>query len=125
MTRAREMLDTYPGTAAMDTDALIECIDACFECAQTCTACADACLGEEMVEHMKRCIALDTDCAAMCELAVGAMSRLSEKAGDVCRLCAEFCELCAAECRNHRAEHCQACARACQHCAERCREMIA
>ena len=27
MTRAREMLDTYPGTAAMDTDALIECID--------------------------------------------------------------------------------------------------
>jgi hypothetical protein len=28
MTHAREMLDTYPGTAAMDADALVECIEA-------------------------------------------------------------------------------------------------
>lgn len=102
-----------------------DCIEACQACVVACHHCAASCLREPEVEHMKRCIALDMDCAAMCELAVGAMSRLSEKAGDVCRLCAEFCELCAAECRNHRAEHCQACAKACQHCAERCREMIA
>src|SRR5215212_2860352 len=66
MTRAREMLDTHPGSAAMDTDALVECIDACFECAQTCTACADACLGEEMVEHMKRCITMCLNCSDVC-----------------------------------------------------------
>jgi hypothetical protein len=30
MTHAREMLDTHPGSAAMDAGTLVECIEACF-----------------------------------------------------------------------------------------------
>ena len=56
MTHAREMVDTYPGTAALNVAALVECIEACFDCAQSCSACADACLGEEEVSHLRRCV---------------------------------------------------------------------
>src|SRR5215204_6748394 len=66
MTHAREMLDTHPGTATMDADALIECIEACFDCAQSCSACADACLGEEMVQHLRRCITMCSNCSDVC-----------------------------------------------------------
>ena len=58
MTHAREMLDTYPGTTAMDASALVECIEACFACAQSCSVCADACLGDQEVEHMRRSITI-------------------------------------------------------------------
>jgi len=34
MTHAREMLDTHPGSAAMDAAALVKCIAVCFDCAQ-------------------------------------------------------------------------------------------
>lgn len=101
------------------------CIQACQACVIACNHCAASCLREPEVAHMAGCIALDVDCSAMCAFAVGAMSRLSEKAADVCRLCAEFCDLCDAECRKHRADHCQACAQACRECASRCREMVA
>jgi len=50
-------LYTHPGTSAMDA-ALVECIEACSDCAQLCSACADACLGEQEVEHMRRCITI-------------------------------------------------------------------
>src|SRR5215203_6500688 len=102
MTRAREMLDTYPGTAAVDTDALAECIDACFDCTQTCTACADACLGEEDIQMLARCIRLDLDCAEVC----GATGRiLSRQSGTDLQMlqvalgaCAKACRLCGEEC---------------------------
>jgi len=51
------MLDTYPGSAAMDA-ALVECILAGFAYAQSCSACGDACLGEQEIEHMRRCITI-------------------------------------------------------------------
>ena len=57
MTHTREMLDTYPGSAAMDA-ALVECILAGFAYAQSSSACADACLGEQEIEHMRRCITI-------------------------------------------------------------------
>jgi len=60
------MLDTHPGNATMDADALIECIEAGFDYAQTCTSCADACLGEEMVEHMRRCVTMCLNCSDVC-----------------------------------------------------------
>ena len=57
MIHTREMLDTYPGSAAMDA-ALVECIAAGFACARSCSACADACHGEQEVEHLRRSITI-------------------------------------------------------------------
>jgi hypothetical protein len=47
---------------------------------------------------MARCIALDTDCAAICQLAAEAMARASEYATAFCRLCADICQACGDEC---------------------------
>lgn len=99
------------------------CIEACIRCARACEHCESACLGESDVAHMTGCIHLDHDCAVMCWAAAGFMSRGSQFAHDVCRVCAEICEACGNECRQHKHDHCQACAEACLHCAEECRRM--
>lgn len=101
------------------------CIDACTQCALACHHCSAACLAEKRVEPLVRCIALDIDCAALCELAAGAMARNSENAGLICRLCAQLCDMCAEECGKHDSEHCQACAQACRACAAECQRMQA
>jgi hypothetical protein len=99
------------------------CIDACNACATACDHCASACLAEKEVQKMTRCIALDMDCAAICRLAAGYMSRGSELAGAVCAACAEVCDLCAKECARHDMDHCRRCADACRRCAEECRRV--
>src|SRR5215216_1809649 len=108
MTHAREMLDTHPGTAAMDADALIECIEACFDCSQSCSACADACLGEEMVGHLKRCITMCLNCSDVCATTGRVVSRQTAfepaMARAAIRACAEACGLCAEECEQHAME---------------------
>lgn len=99
------------------------CIEACTECALACHHCSTACLQEPDVKMMARCIALDLDCAAICELAAGAMARGSEHVPGLCAVCAEICESCGDECARHPMEHCQQCARACRRCADECRRM--
>lgn len=101
------------------------CIEACNDCADTCDHCAAACLQESGVKDLIRCIRLDLDCAAMCRVAVGSMSRGSELAAQICEACAEACEACAEECERHKhMDHCRACAEACRRCAEECRRMV-
>jgi len=100
-----------------------QCIDACVACAQECEHCANACLSERDVAKMAHCIRLDRDCAEACWGAAAFMSRGSQFAHEVCRLCAEICDACGAECRKHQVEHCQRCADACEKCAEECRKM--
>lgn len=78
---------------------------------------------EDNVKMMSRCIALDVDCAAICQFAASAIARDSECATEVCGLCADICEACAQECDKHQAPHCQACAKACRACAVACLEM--
>jgi len=107
----------------MAANAYAACIDACNACANACDRCAAACLEEDDVQAMARCIALDTDCAALCRLAAGMMARESEFAPSVCALCAELCEACSGECESHDAEHCKACAAACRRCADECQRM--
>ncbi|WP_240040798.1 four-helix bundle copper-binding protein [Pseudocnuella soli] len=51
------------------------------------------------------------------------MSLGSDRAKELCRLCADACEACAAECGQHQHDHCQQCAQACRACAEECRRM--
>jgi hypothetical protein len=101
------------------------CLEACIRCAQACENCADRCLSEPHVGHMVECIRLDRDCAEICWLAAGFMSRHSHFANDLCRVCAEICEACAAECKKHETDHCQRCAEACRTCAEECHRMAA
>lgn len=98
-------------------------IRACYECATACENCAASCLEEHDVKSMARCIALDTDCAAICRLAAAATARGSEFTEPICQLCAAICDACGAECGKHAMDHCQQCAMACQRCAEECRSM--
>ena len=101
-----------------------ECVDACNACAAACWHCANACLGESDPKAMARCIALDMDCAGLCQFTAGAMARDSELATHVARLCEQACSACAEECARHPHRHCQDCAAACRRCAEACRAVV-
>ena len=98
-----------------------DCIAACYACIVACNHCAACCLQEARVQHLVRCIALDSDCAQICQLAMSFMSGGSDHVGAVCRLCADICEVCADECGEHDMDHCQQCAEACRRCAAACR----
>lgn len=100
------------------------CIDACLKCAAVCNHCAASCTQEKDVNKMARCIQLDMECAAICYASAQLMSLGSERAKDVCAICAEICDACAKECAKHKnMEHCGECAEACRTCAEECRNM--
>lgn len=107
----------------MDQRQFQSCIEACYACAAACDTCASACLQEDDVKMMAGCIALDIDCADMCRVAAGFMSRGSALASSVCEACAQVCDACADECSQHAAQHCQDCAAACRRCADECRRM--
>jgi hypothetical protein len=108
---------------AMTHEVYESCIEACVNCAQACEHCATACLTETDIKSMAECIRLDRDCAEICWLAAGFMSRGSHFVEELCRVCAEICEACGAACRMHEHVHCQECADACERCAEECRRM--
>ena len=101
----------------------LSCIEACHACTVACHHCAASCLRDPELEAMKRCIALDLDCAETCAYAAAMMARDSQYARAICALCAKVCEECGTECAKHEAQHCQECARACQECAQVCRAM--
>ena len=100
-------------------------IEACLKCAAICNHCAASCTAEEDVKMMARCIRLDMECAAICYSAAQLMSLGSEKAKELCRLCAEICTACGDECSKYRNKHCQDCSKACKACAEECSKMAA
>jgi hypothetical protein len=133
MTHARKMLDTYPGSAAMDAAVLVECIEACFDCAQSCSACADACLGEVEVSHLRRCITMCLNCSDVCATTGRIISRQTDfepaMAKAALQACAEACRLCGEECEHHaremNMEHCRVCAEACRRCEEACNRALA
>lgn len=100
-----------------------ECIDACNACVVACNHCAASCLEEDDVKMMAKCIALDIECAAICQVAAASMARSSGHAHALCRVCADICQACGDECSTHETQHCQDCAEACHRCAEACRAM--
>lgn len=134
----REMLTTHPHAQGQALQAisdegmqtLADCVAACYDCAQACTSCADACLGEQDVEMLRRCIALNLMCADVC-LATGAVAtRLTERSETVLaaqlRACAEACRACGDECEKHAGhmEHCKVCASACRECQQACEGLL-
>ena len=70
-----------------------------------------------------RCIALDLECAATCQLAVASIARGGEHMQAICSLCAQACRGCATECGKHNMDHCRRCAEACKRCADACLAM--
>lgn len=100
-----------------------QCIQACQACALACNHCAASCLKETDVQMMSRCIALDIDCAQICDLAAAAMARDSECAKTLCEACARICKECGVECSKHSTSHCADCAKACHQCAQECISM--
>ncbi|MGJ7497382.1 four-helix bundle copper-binding protein [Variovorax sp. RT4R15] len=71
----------FPVTRLKETDMphkqYAQCIDVCNACATACNHCAASCLREDDVQMMAKCIALDIDCTAICQLAAAAMARES------------------------------------------------
>jgi Domain of Unknown Function (DUF326) len=102
-----------------------QCIEECLRCASICNNCASSCTQDTDIQKMAKCIQLDMECAAVCYCSAQLMSMGSEKASDVCCICADMCEACANECGKHQTEHCQKCAQTCNECAEECRKMAA
>lgn len=123
--RRNGSLAATQGRTLMTQELFDRCIAACNACATACGRCAAACLREPDVKSMAACIALDTDCEAMCRLCASLMARGSVHARAACRLCAEVCRACGDECASHDHDHCQACATACRSCAQECRNMAA
>jgi Domain of Unknown Function (DUF326) len=124
------MLQTYPAEINLDRDLLGRCIDACTSCAATCTASADACLSEEMVEHLRKCIRTNLDCADLCDATGRLLSRHTGYGANLTRAtlqaCAQACKSCADECAQHADmhEHCRICAEECRRCEQACQELL-
>jgi hypothetical protein len=128
--QVQEMIRTSPGPAPADPDTLSRCIEACYECAQTCSACSDACLGEQAVQDLTSCIALNEVCADVCATTGAALSRIVQAGGlpirKLLESCAEACRTCAEECERHAGhmEHCKVCAEACRRCEAACHDLL-
>jgi hypothetical protein len=104
----------------------MELLTALNDCVIECNHCAAACLEEKDVKMLAKCIKLDIDCAAICQLMASLVARGSEHGNHLLKECAEVCEACAAECEKHtHMEHCRRCAEACHHCAELCAQGVA
>jgi hypothetical protein len=101
-----------------------DCIAACDACAQTCDHCATAYQQEPDVAILAECIRLDPDCAAICRLASGAMTRANSAVPDICAACALVCDRGVQECERHKElEHGAECSENSRACTEKCRRM--
>ncbi len=65
------------------------CVDACLTGAAICNHCASSCTQEENIKMMAKCIQLDMECAAICYAAAQLISVGSEKAKEICSICAD------------------------------------
>jgi hypothetical protein len=130
MTDTRDMLDTFSTPLTVDPDQLAAAIDACLNCEQTCISCADADIGEEDVDELRTCIALDQNCADVCAVTARVLSRPAHwdrlLVHRLLQACTRVCALCADECAKHAAHHrhCAICERACRACVVACDALL-
>ncbi len=108
-----------------------EALQALSTCAEICTACADACLAEpEHLEHLRRCIRTDLDCADICAITARVLMRQTETAHALVhaqlQACIVACRICADECESHSEmhDHCRICAETCRYCGDRCNFLL-
>jgi hypothetical protein len=100
------MLRSHPHVDAQRITEYAETLRALSTCAETCAACADACLGEtEHLEHLRRCITTDLDCADVCRATGTVLVRQTEAAPALVEAllhaCVIACQTCADECELH------------------------
>ena len=130
MTRAADVLRTFPAAITLDKDLLVRSIEECLTCAQACTGCADADLSEKMIDHLRKCIRTCLDCADVCETTARVLTRQTGYDANVTRavvqVCVQVCKSCGDECELHAAmhEHCRICAEECRRCEQVCREVL-
>lgn len=106
-----------------ENQALLEILN---KCAMDCHHCSTACLEEDDVSMLTKCIKLDLDCSAICQLTAAFIARGSQNANKLLQICAELCDACAEECEKHQhMEHCKRCAESCRECAKACRSAMA
>lgn len=124
-----EMLRTHPLSASQG-ETTARCIEECIACAQDCTVCADACLAESEPADLRRCIALNLDCADMCRTTASVLSRSNAADGELIRsvllACIQACRSCGQECEQHAQhhDHCRICAESCHRCGKACEEAV-
>ena len=129
MSYARQMLDTYTRTWAVDADVLAAAIDALSDCAQACNTDNAADLSEPDVTEMVRCIRLCLDCVDVCTATVGVVSRQKDYNAGLVRpllqACVSICRSCGDECEQHvYMPHCRVCAEACRRCEKACQALL-
>jgi len=131
MTQTREMLETFSPPVSLGVAETASAIDACLNCLQACTACADADLGEEDVDDLRTCIALDGACADVCDVTARTLSRPGHwdrfVVHRLLQACVRTCVNCSEECARHAAHHrhCAICEKACRACDRACNHLRA
>jgi hypothetical protein len=124
------MLTTFPTPLPVDIDELAAAIDACLDCEQTCVSCADADIGEEDVDDLRTCVALDQNCADVCAVTARILSRPAHwdrlVVHRLLQACSRICALCAEECARHadHHRHCATCEKACLVCVRACDTLL-
>ena len=72
---------------------------------------------EENVTMITKCIQFDMECAVLCYASAQLIGLGSDKAKELCALCATICNACADVRGKHDNQHCKECADACRYCA--------
>jgi hypothetical protein len=130
MTDTREMLGTFSTPIRLGVDDVAAAIDACLNCVQACTTCADADLSEHDVNEMRECIALDHNCADVCDVTARLLSRPAHwnpfVVHRLLQACVRVCDDCAEECARHadHHRHCATCGRVCRVCVAACNALL-
>ena len=111
-----------------ETTDIQACIQACQEALRAC----QACVAGDIRDNNGECIAINLDCADICEMTGRVLSRQTAYDAAVTRAvleaCATACKSCGDECAQHGEhgmQHCQVCAEACRRCEQACRTLLA
>lgn len=125
------MLRSHPRPNVQRAVDYAEALKALSTCSEVCTGCADACLGEpEHLEHLRRCIRIDLDCADVCAITFRLLMRQTETPNELVHAqlhaAVVACQACADECEQHGEmhDHCRLCADTCRYCQERCNFLL-
>jgi len=125
------MLRSHPHADTQRSSDYAEALKALATCAEMCTACADACLAEpEHLEHLRRCITTDLDCADVCHTTARLLIRFTDTPHELVHAqlhaCILACQICADECERHadHHDHCRINAESCRYCQERCNFLL-
>jgi len=130
MAHTWEMLESSPTGVPLGVSEVAAAIDACFDCVQACRSCADADLGEEDIGDVHRCVALDQQCADVCDVTARVLSAPGAwnefVVHRLLQACVRVCTNCAEECARHAAHHrhCAICEQVCRVCIQACSRLL-